>query len=135
MRGNSMATKTPKSARKNGAKAFKAIEDNGIQVIDLRFCDMLGQWQHFSVTRNEFDEDAFTHGVGFDGSSIRGFQKIHESDMLLFPDADSCFVEPFTSIPTLTIICDIRDPMTAKPYSRDSRYVARKAESYLRSTG
>jgi glutamine synthetase len=130
-----MATKTVKATPKIGSKIFKEIEKHNIRVIDLRFCDMLGQWQHFSITRNEFDEDAFIHGVGFDGSSIRGFQKIHESDMLLFPDPDASFVEPFTNIPTLSIICDIKDPMTGKPYSRDSRYIAAKAEKYLASTG
>ncbi|HTK83317.1 MAG TPA: type I glutamate--ammonia ligase [Bacteroidota bacterium] len=127
-----MATKAKK---RNTSKVFKAMDDNNIQVIDLRFCDMLGQWQHFSITRSEFDEDAFINGQGFDGSSIRGFQKIHESDMLLLPDPEAFFVEPFTSIPTLTIICDIEDPMTRKPYSRDSRFIAEKAEQHLKSTG
>ena len=127
-----MATKTIK---RNTSKVFKAMDDNSIQVIDLRFCDMLGQWQHFSITRNEFEEEAFIHGVGFDGSSIRGFQKIHESDMLLLPDPEAFFVEPFTSIPTLTIICDIEDPMTRKPYTRDSRFIAEKAEQYLKASG
>ncbi|HYQ86866.1 MAG TPA: type I glutamate--ammonia ligase [Bacteroidota bacterium] len=128
------ATK-PKAAKKNGGNVFKTIAAHNIDIIDLRFCDMLGQWQHFSITRNEFDESAFTSGVGFDGSSIRGFQRIHESDMLLFPDPDTAFIDPFTSIPTLNIICDVKDPITQERYSRDSRYVAAKAESYLRSTG
>ncbi len=117
------------------AKVFALIKEHQVRVVDLRFCDMLGQWQHFSVLRNEFDEGAFTNGVGFDGSSIRGFQRIHESDMILMPDADACFLEPFTMHPTLAIICDVYDPMTKKPYSRDSRYVARKAEEYLVSKG
>ncbi|MBI4546413.1 MAG: type I glutamate--ammonia ligase [Ignavibacteriae bacterium] len=116
-------------------KVFKTLRDNDIKVIDLRFCDLLGQWQHFSVTRNEFDKDAFENGVGFDGSSIRGFQRIHESDMVLVPDPNTYFVEPFTSTPTLSIICNVKDPVTGKPYSRDSRYIAAKAEKYLKSTG
>ncbi|HEY6192002.1 MAG TPA: type I glutamate--ammonia ligase [Bacteroidota bacterium] len=120
---------------KNIEQVFRTIKDSDIKVIDLRFCDMLGQWQHFTVMGNEFDEDAFTEGLGFDGSSIRGFQAIHESDMLLIPDPDTIFVDPFTAVPTLNIICDVKDPMTLKRYSRDSRYVAAKAEAYLRSTG
>src|ERR1051325_3945095 len=110
---------------KNIEQVFRTIKDSDIKVIDLRFCDMLGQWQHFTVMGNEFDEDAFTEGLGFDGSSIRGFQAIHESDMLLIPDPDTIFVDPFTAVPTLNIICDVKDPMTLKRYSRDSRYVAR----------
>jgi glutamine synthetase len=129
--------RAPKSkpVKHNAGNVFKMIAANKIDIIDLRFCDMLGQWQHFSITRNEFDEGAFTSGVGFDGSSIRGFQRIHESDMLLFPDPDTAFIDPFTAIPTLNMICDVKDPMTQERYSRDSRYVAAKAEAYLRSTG
>jgi len=130
-----MRAPKPKAVKNKAGNVFKTIAAHKIDVIDLRFCDMLGQWQHFSVTRNEFDEDAFTQGVGFDGSSIRGFQRIHESDMLLFPDPDTAFIDPFTSIPTLNIICDVKDPITQDRYTRDSRYVAAKAESYLRSTG
>ena len=130
-----MPSKLPSSTSKNVEKVFKVIKDNNIKIIDLRFCDLLGQWQHFSLTQNEFSPDAFVDGLGFDGSSIRGFQRIHESDMLLLPDADAYFIEPFTSIPTMTIICDIQDPLTRKPYSRDTRYIAAKAEAYLKSTG
>lgn len=125
----------PKSSKKNVENVFKTMKEHDIKVVDLRFCDMLGQWQHFTVTRSEFDRDAFTDGMGFDGSSIRGFQRIHESDMLLVPDPDAIFVDPFTTIPTLNIICDVVDPMTRERYSRDSRYVAAKAEAYLQSTG
>ena len=77
----------------------------------------------------------FTDGVGFDGSSIRGFQEINESDMLLMPDADATFVDPFTAVPTLSIICDVRDPVTGSLYSRDPRHIAKKAEAYLKSSG
>jgi len=111
------------------------IKDQDIQIIDLKFVDLPGLWQHFSTSAREFGEDAFTEGVGFDGSSIRGFQSINESDMLLFPDPDATFVDPFTSAPTLSIICDVRDPVTGHNYSRDPRHVAKKAEAYLKSTG
>ena len=111
------------------------IKDEGIQVIDLKFVDLPGLWQHFSVSAREFGEDAFTEGVGFDGSSIRGFQTINESDMLLFPDPGTTFIDPFTSAPTLSLICDVRDPVTGKDYSRDPRNVAHKAEAYLKSSG
>jgi len=118
-----------------GKEVIKMIKDEGIQVIDLKFVDLPGLWQHFSVSAREFGEDAFTEGVGFDGSSIRGFQTINESDMLLFPDPGTTFIDPFTSAPTLSLICDVRDPVTGKDYSRDPRNVAHKAEAYLKSSG
>ncbi len=114
---------------------FKIIKDKGIKMVDMRFTDLIGQWQHFTISMGEFSADAFEDGVGFDGSSIRGFQKIHESDMLLMPDASSAFVDPFTAVPTLNLICDVADPITRENYSRDPRYIALKAESYLKSTG
>lgn len=116
-------------------KVFKMIKDRDVRVVDLKFTDLLGQWQHFSVTTTEFNEDVFEDGIGFDGSSIRGFQKIHESDMILFPDPETAFVDPFTAVPTLSLICDVADPITRESYSRDPRNIARKAESYLKSTG
>jgi glutamine synthetase len=116
-------------------KVMKMIKDHSIKIIDLKFTDLIGQWQHFSITATSFDPEIFEDGVGFDGSSIRGFQKIHESDMLLFPDPDSAFVDPFTAVPTLSLICDIADPITHENYSRDPRHIAKKAEAYLRSTG
>ena len=118
-----------------GKEVVQMIKDQDIQIIDLKFVDLPGLWQHFSTSAREFGEDAFTDGVGFDGSSIRGFQSINESDMLLFPDPDATFVDPFTSAPTLSIICDVRDPVTGHNYSRDPRHVAKKAEAYLKSTG
>ncbi len=128
--------KTPgKSSIQDVKKVFKAIKDNDVQIIDLRFADILGQWQHISVMRGEFDDGAFENGLGFDGSSIKGFQKIHESDMLLFPDPNAFFIDPFTAHSTLSIICDVKEPISEKPYSRDGRYIAAKAESYLKSTG
>jgi glutamine synthetase len=114
---------------------IKFVNDEQIKIIDLRFVDLLGLWQHFSVTAGELSDEMFEEGVGFDGSSIRGFQKIQESDMLLVPDAASAFVDPFTTIPTLDIVCNVKDPVTLQRYSRDPRYIAQKAENYLKSTG
>lgn len=111
------------------------IKEKGIQAVDLRFCDMPGVWQHFTVIAEDVTEDSLAEGFGFDGSSIRGFQQIQESDMLLFPDASTAFEDPFMKVPTLVILCDISDPVTGEPYSRDPRYVAKKAEAYLVSTG
>ena len=104
-------------------------------MVDLRFADLLGSWQHFSIPVGEMTESLFKEGIGFDGSSIRGFQKIYESDMLLFPDPGRTFVDGTLEIPTLAMVCDIKDPLTLEDYSRDPRYVARKAEEYLLSTG
>ncbi|GAB4545213.1 MAG: type I glutamate--ammonia ligase [Anaerolineae bacterium] len=105
------------------------------QMVDFRFTDLPGMWQHFSMPARELTEDLFEEGIGFDGSSIRGFQEIHESDMILIPDPNTAFMDQVLEVPTLVIICDIYDPVTRQPYSRDSRYVARKAEAYLKQTG
>jgi glutamine synthetase len=109
--------------------------EKGVKIVDLRFIDLPGVWQHFSITTGELTEDIFEEGLGFDGSSIRGFQKIQESDMLLIPDPDATFLDPFTEVPTLNIICNVKDPITGQSYSRDPRYVAQKAEKYLQTTG
>ncbi|MCS7038288.1 MAG: type I glutamate--ammonia ligase [Anaerolineae bacterium] len=106
-----------------------------VQMVDLRFVDLPGTWQHFSMPARELTEETFVEGVGFDGSSIRGFQEIHESDMLLMPDPATAFIDPIFEVPTLVLICDVVDPVTLQPYSRDPRYVARKAEAYLQQTG
>ncbi len=111
------------------------IKNKEIQAVDLRFVDLPGLWQHFTMSTKEFSEDAFEEGVGFDGSSIRGFQEIQESDMLLFPDATTAFDDPFTAAPTLVLICNVKDPVTGESYSRDPRYIAQKAAAYLKSTG
>lgn len=113
---------------------LQLIKDENIKMVDIRFTDLPGTWQHFSVPATMFEEDMFTDGLGFDGSSIRGFQVINESDMLVLPDPSTAFVDPTLEVPTLAIICDIRDP-DMKPYTRDPRYVARKAEAYLKETG
>jgi glutamine synthetase len=117
------------------ADVLKLINDQGIQVVDVRFCDLPGLMQHFSVPAHELTEDVFDEGLGFDGSSIRGFQEIQESDMLLIPDPNTAVVDPFREHPTLNINCYVRDPVTGESYSRDPRYIAQKAEQYLVSTG
>ncbi len=111
------------------------INKNGIKMVDLRFVDLFGIWQHFSVSAKEVDEGLFEDGIGFDGSSIRGFQTIEESDMILIPDISSAFVDPIFEVPTLNIICDVYDPITRQAYSRDPRNVSKKAEAYLKQTG
>ena len=110
-------------------------KENNVEIVDLKFVDLPGLWQHFSISTTEFNEDLFEYGIGFDGSSIRGFQTIDESDMLLFPDPDTAMLDPFTQLPTLSLICNVRDPITGGAYSRDPRFVAQKAEKYLESTG
>jgi len=106
-----------------------------VKAIDLRFVDFLGVWQHFTIPVGKLEEDVFEDGLGFDGSSIRGWQAINESDMLLVPVPDTAVVDPFMTIPTLSMICNVQDPMTREDYSRDPRNVARKAATYLKSTG
>jgi glutamine synthetase len=118
-----------------GKELLDLIKTESIQVVDLKFVDLPGLWQHFSISAKEFGEDAFSDGVGFDGSSIRGFQEINESDMLLFPDPATAFVDPFTNVKTLSLICDVRDPIGGEDYTRDPRHIARKAEAYLKSAG
>jgi len=116
-------------------EAVQFAVENDAQVVDIRFTDLLGTWQHFSISAKHFVESVFEDGLAFDGSSIRGFQSINESDMLLVPDPDTIFMDPFTESPTAVIICDIEDPLTRQKYSRDPRYVAQKAQQYLKSTG
>jgi glutamine synthetase len=105
------------------------------QMVDLKFCDLLGTWQHVTLPITAFDESAFDEGLGFDGSSIRGWQGIEESDMLLMPDAASAVLDPFTEAPTLSLICEIADPLTREGYAKDPRRIARRAEEYLDETG
>lgn len=118
----------------NANDVIKMMEESGSQWLDLRFTDVPGTWQHVSFPKHEVTEDLFAEGTGFDGSSIRGFQTIDESDMLLFPDASTATVDPF--IPsTVSIIADVKDPITLASYDRSPRHVAAKAEEYLKSTG
>src|SRR3974377_325253 len=114
---------------------LKATKDQHVQMVDVRFTDLPGVWQHFSVPPSAVNGDALNEGIGFDGSSIRGFQEIQESDMLVVPDPAPSFVDPFAAETTLVLICNIRDPATGQDYSRDARYVAQKAETYLKGTG
>ncbi len=108
---------------------------NGVKIVDLRFMDFPGLWQHFSVPIRELEESSFEDGFGFDGSSIRGWQPIHASDMLVIPDAATAKMDPFYEAPTLVLICDIADPVTREPYTRDPRNIAKKADAYLKSSG
>jgi glutamine synthetase len=120
--------KTPDDVRKLAKEA-------GVKIVDLRFVDLPGVWQHFSLPVQDLNDDLFSDGIGFDGSSIRGFQLIHESDMLLVCDPETAYVDPMLEIPTLSLICNVLDPITRQRYSRDPRYIAQKAETYLKSLG
>ncbi len=115
--------------------AIKMAKDHGATMVDLKFLDFVGTWQHFIVPVSELSEDIFEEGLGFDGSSIRGWQPIHASDMLVIPDPATAVIDPFIEEPTLSLICNIVDPITKEAYTRDPRNIARKAEAYLRSTG
>ena len=110
-------------------------KEKEVKIVDFKFTDLPGLWHHFSIPATELEEDLFEDGLGFDGSSIRGFQAINESDMLLFPDPDTAIVDPVCKIPTLSLIGNIKDPITLESYNRDVRHIAQKAEAYLNSTG
>jgi glutamine synthetase len=116
-------------------EVVKFAQDNKCEMVDYKFLDFVGIWQHFSTPISEFSADIFEEGVGFDGSSIRGWQPIHNSDMLIIPDATTAKIDPFVKVPTLSLICNIIDPITKEGYTRDPRFIARKAEAYLKSTG
>jgi glutamine synthetase len=115
-------------------EVLKLAKENGVKIVDVKFVDVPGIWQHFSVPAHVLTEDIFADGIPFDGSSVRGFQSIEESDMLVIPDADTAFIDPFTAVPTLSLTCNIAHP-TKSLYTRDPRYVAQKAEQYLRDSG
>ena len=116
------------------ASVIKLMKENGCDILDIKFTDLPGTWQHVAVPTSEVTDDLFTKGTGFDSSSIRGFQSIEESDMLLVPDAKTIAVDPFQD-GTVTVIADIRDPKTGKDYSRDPRNIAKKAAAHLKSSG
>ena len=125
-----------KDAPKPAPKDVLALaKDAGAQIVDFRFCDLPGLMQHFSVPMTELKEEGFEVGFGFDGSSIRGFQEIQESDMLLVPDPEAAYIDPFLKVPTLVLHCFVKDPVTGEMYSRDPRWIARKAELHLQQTG
>jgi len=113
---------------------FALIKKNDVKMIDFRFTDLPGQWQHFSIPVSQFEEKIFEEGIGFDGSSIRGWQSINESDMLIVPDPATARVDPFIKTKSLSLICDISDPITKSPYSRDPRFVVKKAEEFLKKS-
>ncbi len=115
-------------------KVLETIKTEDIKFVDLKFIDLPGMWQHFTVPVSEIDEGSLRDGFGFDGSSIRGFQDINESDMLLIPDCSTAVIDNFSNS-TLSIIANIKDPITGEMYSRDPRYIAQKAEEYLKKTG
>src|SRR5512136_3252020 len=130
-----MTTATTVATATSPKEVLAYTREHALKIVDFKFVDLPGTWQHFSIPVEELSEDVFTEGIGFDGSSIRGFQQIHESDMLLMPDSNSTVVDPVCKIPTLSLICDVVDPITHEPYSRDPRNIARKAEEYLKTTG
>lgn len=111
------------------------IKTNNIKFVDLKFMDFPGQWQHFTVPISQFNAESFESGFGFDGSSIRGWKAINESDMLIIPDPTTMFVDPFIKAPTISLICDVYEPITKEKYGRCPRNIAQKAEAYLKSTG
>ena len=126
---------TAATAAKSPTDVIALAKEHGVKMVDLKFVDLPGTWQHWTIPASQLSEDLFTEGAGFDGSSIRGFQKIQESDMLLVPDPASAVIDPFCEIPTLSMIGNVVDPVSGKPYSRDPRYVAQKAEAYLTKSG
>ena len=117
------------------SEVIALAKEHDVKIVDLKFMDLPGMWQHFSMMAGELTEDLFEEGAGFDGSSIRGFQAINESDMLLFPDPATAIIDPVCKVPTLSITCNIKDPITLENYTRDVRHIAQKAEAYLQSTG
>lgn len=117
------------------SEILKLIREKNIRFIDLKFCDLPGMWQHCTFPAGELSEESFEDGFGFDGSSIRGWKVINESDMLMLPDPDTAWIDPFHAIPTLSLTCTILDPITKEPYNRDPRSVAMAAERYLKSSG
>ncbi len=128
----------PQNDRADIEKLIDLIKEHQIEIVDLKFTDLLGTWQHFSIPAREIldaENGIWSEGIGFDGSSIRGFQEIQESDMILRLEARTAFVDPVLETPTLSIICDVYDPVSKSAYSRDPRFVARKAEAYLKQSG
>ncbi len=120
---------------KTASDVLKAIKDNDVKYVDLRFTDPRGKWQHVTFDVSLIDADTFSEGLMFDGSSIAGWKAINESDMTLMPDPTSACMDPFFAAPTMAIVCDILEPTTGEPYSRDPRGVAKRAEAYAASTG
>ena len=116
-------------------EAIALAKEKGAELVDLKFMDLIGTWQHFTIPISEYDTDLFEDGSGFDGSSIRGWQPINASDMLVIPDPSTAVMDPFCEKPTLSLLGNIVDPITREPYSRDPRCIAKKAETYVQSGG
>ena len=125
----------PENPCKTPADVLKFCKDKNIKYVDVKFMDFPGLWQHFTVPISELDESIFEDGLGFDGSSIRGWKSIESSDMLVVPDPATAMLDPFCDLPTLSLICDIEDPITRERYNRDPRNIAKNAEDYLKQTG
>ncbi|MBI4234071.1 MAG: type I glutamate--ammonia ligase, partial [Chloroflexi bacterium] len=117
------------------AEVIRLAQDSGAKMVDLKFVDVPGTLQHLSIPTHELNEKLFEEGTGFDGSSIRGFQEIHESDMLLIPDPATAVMDPVFTVPTLSLLCNVREPMSRENYSRDPRNIAQKAEAFLKESG
>ena len=129
-------TKRPASA--NGSAIEKVMElfkEHSVEYVDLRFTDPRGKWQHTAQHVSTIDEEAFRDGIMFDGSSIAGWKAIHESDMILLPDAETAVIDPFAAKPSLILFCDIIEPSTGQAYNRDPRSTAKKAEAYMKASG
>lgn len=120
---------------KTAADVMKAIKDEGVDMVDVRLTDMMGMWQHISYPTQLFSASQIEEGLGFDGSSLKGFKAINESDMLLMPDPTTAFIDPFMAHKTLVMIADVKDPVTGELYARDPRGVAKKAAAYLAASG
>ncbi|NUM25745.1 MAG: type I glutamate--ammonia ligase [Candidatus Buchananbacteria bacterium] len=116
-------------------KIFDLIKEQGVKIVDFRFVDVFGKWQHFSVPVEILSKDDFERGLGFDGSSIKGFKPIEESDLILIPDTATAFIDPFFEAKTLCLICDVHDPITLEPFKFDPRFIAKKAQKFLETTG
>lgn len=117
------------------AEVIEFAKKNGVKMVDLKFIDLPGLWQHFTIPLHQLEPDVFENGLMFDGSSIRGWRNIHESDMMVKPDPKTAKIEPFMEVPTLSLLCDVHVPETGEPYNRDPRQVAKKALAYLKSLG
>lgn len=118
-----------------GKDVLKFANEKGAKMVDLKFCDMIGTWQHLTVPLHQLTDETFENGFGFDGSSIRGWRGIEESDMIILPDPNTAMMDPFMQVPTLSIICDVCLPETLQPYNRDPRQLVKKAIAYMQSTG
>src|SRR5262249_35206489 len=125
----------PETERVTPREVLAFLREREVKAVDLRFMDFPGQWKHVTIPAEALDDHAFEDGIGFDGSSLRGWMAINESDMLLVPQPDTLFIDPFRRDVTLAMICNIQDPLTKEDYPRDPRNVARKAVNYMKQTG